>query len=98
MKFYIAGRVSGLPRADALKNFERGEKELAANGMDSVNPLKLVDEFMTTREAMKVLLPVLLDCDGIMLLYDWEWSEGAKIEHTLARYSGLRIIEEDELI
>ena len=29
--------------------------------------------------------------------FDWKFSEGARIEEMLARYAGLRIIEEDDL-
>jgi hypothetical protein len=97
MRYYIAGRVSGLPRCDAESNFARGERALEANGMDPVNPLKLVEENKTAIEAMRILIPVMLDCDGILLLRDWRWSEGAMIEEKLARYAGLRIIEEDDL-
>lgn len=97
MKFYIAGRVSGLPRVDAETNFTRGERALEANGMDPVNPLKLVGEKCSSLEAMRILIPAMLDCDGVLLLRDWTWSEGALIEEKLARYAGLRIIEEDDL-
>ena len=97
MKFYIAGRVSGITRVDALINFKRGERTLLANGMDFVNPLRLVKENTTPLEAMRILIPAMLDCDGILLLNDWKFSEGARIEEMLARYAGLRIIEEDDL-
>jgi len=97
MKIYIAGRVSGLPRVDAERNFERGERALQANGMNFVNPLKLVGEDISPMEAMKILIPAMLDSDGILMLNDWQWSEGARIEQMLAQYAGLRIIEEDDL-
>jgi len=97
MKFYIAGRVSGIPRIDAESNFKRGEMVLLSNGMDYVNPLKLVKEDAHSLEAMRVLIPAMLECDGVLLLNDWKFSEGARIEEMLARYAGLRIIKEDDL-
>lgn len=97
MKIYIAGRVSGIPRVDAERNFERGERALAANGLDFVNPLKLADKDATKLEAMRMLLPTMLGCDGILMLNDWTFSEGARLERMLANYAGLRVIEEDDL-
>jgi len=97
MKFYIAGRVSGIPRIDAQNNFFRGENMLLANGIQYVNPMRLVKADATPLEAMRVLIPAMLECDGVLLLNDWKFSEGARIEEMLARYAGLRIIKEDDL-
>lgn len=49
-------------------------------------------------DAMATLLPILLKCNGILMLDCWHFSEGAKIEYMLAQYAGLKIIEEDDLI
>jgi hypothetical protein len=46
---------------------------------------------------MKICLPLMLECDAILLLSDWMFSEGAQIEAQLARYVGLHIINEDDL-
>ncbi|NLH53718.1 MAG: DUF4406 domain-containing protein [Bacteroidales bacterium] len=89
MKLYISGRISGLPRHIAERNFERAEKLLIANNYEPVNPMKLVPEGVDNAAAMKLLIPAMLECDGILLLDDWQWSEGAKIEESLARYCGL---------
>jgi hypothetical protein len=97
MKIFISGRITGLPREEAARNFARGEREIAANDYTWVNPLDLVPEKTPNKEAMSILLPELLKCDGILLLNDTKFSEGSQIEEAVARYCGLQIFYEDDL-
>jgi hypothetical protein len=97
-KVFISGRVTGLPREEAKRNFERGKKMLLQNTFDFINPLDLVREGATNREAMKILLPILTDCYAILLLNDTKFSEGSQVEECVARYCGLQIFYEDDLI
>jgi hypothetical protein len=97
MRVYIAGRVTGLPYESAKAKFENAETLVRASGFNPVNPLKIVTQKADAREAMKKLVPVMLECDAILLLADWDWSEGAKIEAQLARYAGLKVIYEEDL-
>lgn len=99
MKVFISGRVTGLPRHEAEHNFARGEKLLVDNNYEFVNPLRLVPVGTSNRDAMAVLLPVLTrNCDAILLLNDTKFSEGSQVEETVARYCGLQILYEDDLI
>jgi hypothetical protein len=99
-KIYIAGRVTGIPRAEAAHKFERGKKLLMQNGFNYINPMDMVPEDATPKEAMRLCLPFLLSetCDGILLLDGHEFSEGALIEKQLARYCGLQLFNEDDLV
>lgn len=100
MKVFISGRVTGLPRKDAEHNFARGEKLLADNNYEFINPLNLVPVGTSNKRAMNTLLPVLTsdDCDAILLLNDTKFSEGSQLEEAMARYCGLQILYEDDLI
>jgi hypothetical protein len=97
MKVFISGRVSGLKREDVVKNFDHGKKLLLNNTFDFVCPVDLVQENAPNREAMKILLPLLTDCDAILLLNDHKFSEGSHLEELTARYCGLQIMYEDDL-
>ncbi len=97
MRIYIAGKVSGQPRAVTEVNFARGFRLLLAKGHTPVTPLDHVSHLDSSSDAMKTLLPLLLDCDGILLLSDWKFSEGARIEEMLARYAGKKIFNEEDL-
>jgi len=97
MRVFISGRVTGLPRQEAERNFQRAEDLLYLNTFDPVNPLKFVPEDASNKQAMKILLPILCDCDAILLLNDHKFSEGSHIEKKTAQYCGLRFFYEEDL-
>ena len=96
-KFYVAGRVTGLPRTEVQHDFQRGKMLLFESGCEPVSPLDLVPENSTPKEAMKILLPVLSECDGILMLRGSGMSPGAQLEKQYAEYIGIEVLFEDEL-
>jgi hypothetical protein len=100
MKIFISGRVTGLLRSEAVRNFERGKKLILQNGWDYINPLDLVPENANEPDSMTILLPLLADksCDGILLLNDSKFSPGSHVEETVARYCKKQFFYEDDLI
>jgi len=96
-KVFISGRVTGLPRAEAVRNFERGKNLLMQNTYDFVNPLDLVPEGTDNALALKMCLDALFSCDGILLLNDHDFSEGSQIEELVARYWKKEFYYEDDL-
>lgn len=98
MNVYIAGRVSGLPEESVKAKFKAAENLLRASNFNPVSPLSYVNFKTSKREAMKKLIPIMLDCNGILLLDDWQYSEGAQIEAMTARYAELQIIYEEDLL
>ena len=99
LKFFISGRVTGLPREEAIRHFERGEKLLLANTYNFINPLNIVPEGATSAKAMSICLPLICskDCDGILLLNNSIFSEGSLLEKATAQYCHKLIFEEDDL-
>jgi hypothetical protein len=97
MKLYIAGKISGLNYNDALKKFSDAAEMLRGLGHEPVNPMEVngLDgdgKEHPWAEYMKRDIPVLLQCDGIYLLPDWDESKGAMLEHYIARQLGMRIV------
>jgi hypothetical protein len=97
-KVFISGRVTGLPRAEAERNFERGKKAILQNGYDYISPLDKVPENASECEAMTILLPLLTkECDAILLLNDSKFSPGSHVEEKVAKYCKKMIFYEDDL-
>jgi hypothetical protein len=97
MRIYIAGRVTGLNYDDVKAKFGRAENSIRAVSYNPVNPLKYVNALASAKDAMKICIPLLMECDAILLLPDWEFSEGAQIEAQIARYVGITLLTEDDL-
>ena len=84
-KVYISGKVSGLSEVEYKSKFNSTELFLTGLGYDVVNPTSL-DEIKNGSwvDYMKRDLKLLLDCDYIYLLDNWDDSKGACIEYNLA--------------
>lgn len=97
MKVYIAGAISGHDPDLVHKKFDKATQFLKSRNFAVLNPMKIVnDPHCSSRTAMKILIPLLLQCDAICLLSDWKFSEGAQIEASLARYTGMKIMHEED--
>lgn len=88
MKLYIAGKISGLDYEEAESAFMFAETVIEKHGHTPLNPMKLVDQD-EGREYEEYLLDALrvmiLDCEGVYFLANWQDSFGARIEHAIAR-------------
>jgi hypothetical protein len=83
IKLYICGRVSG--DENYQQKFNNAEAELRAAGYtDIVNLARLVPADTHWKEAMRICLKAMLDCDGLAQLPDWPYSCGARVESYLA--------------
>jgi hypothetical protein len=106
---YISGAVRGLEYEDAIKNFARKQTELEAEGYSVINPLekliaynnrlrlaggKPLNEYTDRTQILKMDIQLLLNCDAIYMLRDWESSQGATMEHHIASTLGLKIMYE----
>ena len=83
MRLYVAGPVTG------RKNFNQGvfeeaKKQLEKAGHEVIIPHDYVEKDMDWATAMRVSLTLLLRCEGVALLPDWQTSKGASIEWGVA--------------
>lgn len=106
---YIAGKVSGLHEQEVSEKFENAKKTIEAMNYEVINPVELVkahlNEFWRCKTltdsdvwkiAMKVCIKKLVDCDGIVLLPDWQQSRGALLEVKIAEGLGIPIYDYSE--
>jgi hypothetical protein len=89
IKLYICGRITGDDRY--YDKFLEAENELYEAGFAPINPAACVPPALDWNRAMRKALGLMLQCDGVALLDDWNNSKGAKIEANLAKAVGLPI-------
>nr|DAO64651.1 MAG TPA: CMP/hydroxymethyl CMP hydrolase [Caudoviricetes sp.] len=94
-KVYISGAIAHYDMNERKEAFSRAEEKLMAQGYDPVNPFKngLPDE-AHWRAHMRADIALLLACDYIYMLKDWELSKGAKLELDVASSCGIKVLFE----
>ena len=88
-KLYIAGPMSGLPGLN-FEAFHRAQQLLKDAGYQVVNPATQ-GSGRTYSELLKDDLRLLLDCDAVATLPDWEASVGARNEVMVAGVCGMAV-------
>lgn len=99
---YLAGPMSGFPQHN-FPAFDAARDAMQARGWNVISPAdldrecgfdpntSLVDD-QFKRAAIKRDIDALFACDAIAMLPGWEGSKGARVEHALAVYLGLEIL------
>ncbi len=95
VKVYISGAIAHYNIDERKGAFLDAENRLRAMGFNPVNPFKngLPDE-AHWREHMRADIRLLLDCEYIYMLKDWELSKGAKLELDVASSCGIKVLFE----
>ncbi len=95
MKIYISGKITGLSHPEVLKKFQSAEELLEDLDIIPVSPLRNgLTMNHSWNEHMVKDIEMLLDCDGILMLDNWEKSPGAMIERYIAEKTGMDIWHE----
>ncbi len=99
-KVYISGKITGT--SDYMERFSAAEDHLKEMGYKPVNPARLnaffpdgtaLETYMRS-SIVRSSIDMLLDCDAIYLLKDWEESRGARLEKDIAVALNMVIIME----
>lgn len=85
LKVYIVGAVSGLDPEQVQAKFKAAEERLKGMGFVPVNPINHVEEGTPWVDAMKICIPLLVGCDGVFKLPDYQYSKGSMLVLTIAR-------------
>lgn len=90
--FYLSGPMTGLPDYNRPA-FDEVAKSLREEGYSVFSPSEVGarDQIMSRSWYMRKDIEALLQSDSVMMLPDWEQSEGAKLEFEIAKQLELRI-------
>lgn len=92
-RIYVAGPMTGLPDLN-FPAFNAEAARLRAEGWEVLNPAEInPDHTMAWAECMRRDIAVLVTCDAVQLLPNWQYSRGARLEEHVARELGLEILQ-----
>lgn len=94
MKVYISGPMTGKPDYNRAA-FLSAAEELTEDGCIAVHTDWMIDQ-LSEQEYMLIALQMLLSCDAIYLLKDWDTCPISQLEHSVARACGLALIYVEE--
>lgn len=93
-KIYIAGKVTGLERSVVENNFNTLKYYFTQKGFEVVSPIDIVIDHKTLwKNAMKICIAALIDCDFIYPMSNTWDSKGAMIELDLAKALGILVLD-----
>lgn len=97
MKVYIAGKVTGLEKAEIFKKFYESGKQLKEQGYTVMSPAVLaLNEGFDHSDYMHICYAMIDVCDAVYMQKDWQQSKGARMELQYAKDKKKQIIYEDE--
>lgn len=99
MRVYIAGPITGVENYE--QTFKKEEVKLKTAGHTVFNPAEIGKRLEKTRPGEKIsheqymnyLLPYLLQADAVCMIDGWEESDGARLEHDVAKATGKTFIK-----
>ena len=90
MKYYLSGKIMGDP--GYMEKFAGYEARYRNAGIRVVNPAMRERKGWAWQRYMKRGIRLLMKCGGIIMLPDWESSDGAVLEHEIACRLGFTVI------
>lgn len=95
-KIYISGPISGYSYEERQQYFAKVQEILELVGYEVKNPLDNgLPSDSTTHQHMREDLKMLLECDEIFMLQDWNRSAGCQTELNVAVAAGMKVIFEN---
>ena len=89
---YISGKITG--DSKYKEKFAQAEEKLKRRGHECINPAKLdcISDKLSYNTCMEICIALLRECDTVYVLPGWRDSKSAKIELSIAKMHGKKII------
>lgn len=95
-KIYISGPISGYDYKERQQVFAKVQEVFELIGYEVKNPLANgMPPNASTHQHMKADLKMLLECDEIIMLKDWNCSAGCQRELNVAVATGMKVLFEN---
>lgn len=93
-KVYLSGPISGFYLDERINTFKDISYLVQMLGHQPVNPFDNgLPPGAEYKDHMKADIKMLLDCDAILMLLDWQQSAGAQLELRVAMACGLELLQ-----
>ncbi len=89
---YVTGKITGLPKTDVKEKFNYISNQLKGMGYQVVNPSAVADDSHSWDEAVRNDIKLMLECDEVHMLPDWQDSRGAQLERDIALRLGMQVV------
>ena len=97
MKVYIAGKITGLEKAEVFKKFSESKCQLKKQGCIVMSPAVLAsNDGFEHSDYMHVCFAMIDVCDAVYMQRDWRDSKGARMELQYAMNCKKKILYEDD--
>ena len=90
-KVYLSGPITGVKSYKGLFMFTNKLAKMC-DASQVFNPASQIPDSLGYEEAMKRCIRALTDHDTIVMLPDWNVSQGSKVEHEVARACGMDVV------
>lgn len=85
-RVYLVAKISGLPTAEVTFKYENARKIVEDHGYEAVIPTECVPANSNWHYAMRLLIPIMLQCDAYTLIDEPHTTPGGLIEDTIASW------------
>jgi len=85
-RVYLIAKVSGLPEAEVFLKYESARTVVESYGYEAVIPTDIIPPNTSWHYAMRLLIPIMLQCDAYTLIDEPWTTAGGLIEDTIANW------------
>lgn len=92
-KVYISGPISGHDPEQVKERFDMVMANLKEDGLHPVSPLNNgLPEGSNWMDHMRADISMMMKCDSVAFMANWNISRGCRVEHQLAESLGMKIM------
>ena len=88
-KVYIVAKISGLPEAVVKAKYDRAKEVVRSHGYEPVSPIDYISPTTDWHTAMRICIPLMLQCGAYTIVDPVHTTPGGLIEDTIGQWVNL---------